>query len=225
MTIITEEDHPQQEPKNDWGRLDLVFENHSKKGCQYFGRLNGNGQEAPISEKELMYMGPCQQWYLRHFHFVPPDMTKPNFNAWRDAVLARAVERVAEVGLKPEEQAAVVVMKVLQRTIPHLQHRRDNGQSFEGELGELMEIEGEDYVIIGEQTLHVYIKQHWIDERYIGTRLDQRQVGDCLKAIPGCEQFNRGNGKSARWAYLPSNLDRRSKYAVPVKSVQAYKTV
>ena len=133
------------------------------------------------------------------------------------------MEREPEIGIKPEEQALPVVVKVLQFAIPELQRRRDGGLSEDNEIGELLEVEGEEYLIVGAQTLFIQIKNRWVDERF-GLKLDQTQIGDCLRSIPGAVQFNRGNGKCDRWSYLPSNLTRRPKYAVPVKFVQEYRT-
>lgn len=221
-----EQSEPAKENAPNWGELHLLFEDHSTNGCQYFAQLNGSsdGRVVPIAEKEIIHMTQCQQWYLRHYKFVPPNMTKEAWVEFRDRALAGAERRETAVGLKPEDQAIAVIMKVLKTHLPNLQRIRDGGHPRGDELGELLEVEGAEYMVVGEQTLYLRIKRWRMDE-IMGVKMDQRQVGAGLRAIPGSVQFDRETGRCERWEHLRTNLNRRSKYAVPVVDIEAYETI
>ena len=138
--------------------------------------------------------------------------------------MARAVERAAPIGVKPEEQVAMVVMYILKTQVTNLLRLRETvheGLPVETDLCELITIEGRDYLVIGAQTLFARIKRWYMDERH-GVKLNQRSVGDYLEIVPGRLQFDRVSGKLE--GVFGQNNKRRSKYAVPVDFVQQYET-
>jgi hypothetical protein len=116
--------------------------------------------------KELMYMSKFQEWCGRHYGYIPENLHKTKYEAFRDAAMARAVERATPIGVTPEEQVAVVVMHILKSQIPASISNRDQGlDPVETELCELVTIKGHDYIVIGAQSPYVRINGGgWIKE-------------------------------------------------------------
>lgn len=215
----TTDDAPEVEQSHSWGSWDLFYENIST-GRRYSSRFNG-GEEKPIEMKEIMYMTKCQEWCGRHYGYIPPSIHKTQFEAFRDAAMARAVERATPIGVTPEEQTAVVVMHILKSQITALISNRAQGlDPVETELCELVTIKDRDYIVIGAQSLYVRIKRWWMDQRS-GVLVDQRQVTGYLEFIPGHMQFDKVSGKLDGFSGSNNNK-RRSKYAVPMDFVQQY---
>jgi hypothetical protein len=119
----TEEDVPKVEPKKGWGELEMVFEVLDTE-CSYFARWRGTENYFSIEMKDLMYTSKFQEWCGKHYRFIPPDLTKSEFVAFRDAALERAEEREVPVGVKQCEQTAAVVMLVLKRQLEGLLYER-----------------------------------------------------------------------------------------------------